>query len=244
MKIKITRTLFVLIIFVGGIILAKNRIQVNNTTNNNFNHAQNGIIVDSGNAIYEINSNTYTYTLYENNVSIKYPILSSNEIDLASVNKLIKETALNIFTVDKEFKQDINISYEIVFNNNKFISIIFTGLANATPSAHPRNMFYTLNIDIERGSKIKLTDIYNIDDSFIELYKSELKKQTIPYIAMYLENYTNEELKKMFNNADKENDGIFSYYTDTSVGISFPTIYAIGDHIEVEINKELLKNGK
>lgn len=238
MKHKVTLIIAILIIFATTIIILVNE-RNNNEKEDSLSDFQNNTIEDN---IYKIDSETYTYTLNGNNVLIKYPVLNSNEINLSSVNELIKQTALSEFNEDEEAEQQIDIDYKIVFYNNEFISIAFTGLANTITAAHPNNIFYTLNIDIKEGTKIKLTDIYNIDDNFIDTYKSEFKRQINPEIAIYLENYTDEELKEMFNNADKANDGIFSYYTDTTIGISLPTIFAIGNYSKIEINRDLLKN--
>ena len=227
----------ILIIFATAIIILVN--ENNNEKEDNLSDFQNNTIEDN---IYKIDSKTYTYTLNGNNVSIKYPVLNSNEMNLSSVNELIKQTALSGFNEDEEVEQQIDIDYEVIFYNNEFISIAFTGLANTITAAHPNNIFYTLNIDIKKGTKITLTDVYNIDNNFIEIYKSEFKRQINPEIAMYLENYTDKELKEMLNNADKANDGMFSYYTDTTIGISLPTIFAIGNYSKIEINRDLLKN--
>ena len=45
----------------------------------------------------------------------------------------------------------------------------------------------------------------------------------------------------MLINSDKKSE-VYSYYKEEYVGISFPTIHVIGDHSEIEISKELLKN--
>lgn len=244
MKVKIIIVLFIITLSIIGIILANEKNNSNYETEDNLSNFHGNTMENENNieTVYQINSKTYTYTLNGNNVLIKYPVLNSNEMNLSSVNELIKQTALSGFNKDEEVEQQIDIDYEIVFYNNEFISIAFTGLANTITAAHPNNIFYTLNIDIKEGTKIKLTDIYNIDDNFIDTYKSEFKRQINPEIAIYLENYTDEELKEMFNNADKANDGIFSYYTDTTIGISLPTIFAIGNYSKIEINRDLLKN--
>jgi len=242
MRVKIIIVLLVFIVLVvGSIILVKGIATGNKVTTDDLNNSQNNETVSDANIFYKINSDTYRYTLQENDVVIKYPVLNSNEIDLRYVNELIKEKAISVFNTDEEYEQYIDIDYEIAFYNNEFISIIFKGLANTNLSAHPTNIFYTLNIDIEKGSIIKLTDIYKIDRNFIEIYISELKKQNLDVVE-YLESYTDENLEEMFHNADMENDGIFSYFTESSIGISLPTIYALGDHFEMEINEELLKN--
>ena len=236
MKTKII-ILSILIFLVSGTILVKGKVAKNNMFADNLYSYRNDIIDNDTNVTYEINSNEYTYKLNGNNVLIKYPVLISDKFDFTIINDTIKETALNIFSIDKEVNQEVNIEYEVTFSNNSFISIVFKGLINATSSAHPSNIFYTLNINIENSSKIRLTDIYNIDDDFVEICRNELKKQLDSNIAIYLDN----ELKDMLINSDKKSE-VYSYYKEESVGISFPTIHVIGDHSEIEISKELLKN--
>lgn len=236
MKTKII-ILSILIFLVSGTILVKGKVAKNNMFADHLYSYRNDIINNDTNVTYEINSNEYTYKLNGNNVLIKYPVLISDKFDFTIINDTIKETALNIFSIDKEVNQEINIEYEVTFSNNSFISIVFKGLINATSSAHPSNIFYTLNINIENSSKIRLTDIYNIDDDFVEICRNELKKQLDSNIAIYLDN----ELKDMLINSDQKSE-VYSYYKEKSVGISFPTIHVIGDHSEIEISKELLKN--
>ncbi len=192
---------------------------------------------------YELTDKIYNYKENGNNVLIKYPQFVSSLSEVTSINKLIEDAALNFFEINNEIKQNINIDYTIKLETNSFISIIFKGIANTEFAAHPTNVFYTLNIDIHNNSILKLTDICNIDDDFIELYRNELKKQQDkPEIKKYLEGYTDKELKELLINIDNKESGVYSYYTYDSIGISLPTIYAIGNHFEIEINNNVLKN--
>ncbi len=122
MKHKVTLIIAILIIFATTIIILVNE-RNNNEKEDSLSDFQNNTIEDN---IYKIDSETYTYTLNGNNVLIKYPVLNSNEMNLSSVNELIKQTALSGFNEDEEIEQQINIDYEIVFYNNEFISIVFT----------------------------------------------------------------------------------------------------------------------
>lgn len=198
-------------------------------------------VVTEQNITYEIEDYAYTYTMNENNILIKYPILLSNKTDLTSVNELIKERALSFFDIDEEVRQTMNIDYSVKYKDDQLISIAFIGMLNANLAAHPTNIFYTLNMDLKNSYNIKLADRYIIDENFIKVCKNEIEKQVDSNNRAYLENYTDEELKELLSNADTEQSATFTYYTNNALGISFPTIFAIGNHCEIEIDKELLK---
>jgi len=89
------------------------------------------------------------------------------------------------------------------------LSIQYYGISTIKGAAYPTNEFYTTNIDMEKGKKLKLTDIIKIDDisiksfrnaSYVALEPSNTEMEAA--VSQYINNISNEDLIKYFNQAD------------------------------------------
>lgn len=120
-------------------------------------------------------------------------------------------------------------------------------------AAHPNHEFYTTNIDIVRGSKLKLQDLVTIDENFVEKFRSETIKTVSPHPGalsgkeIFVErtpfktvDYMIESFKKAdIICPDGRLPGIYCYFTPDSFGISEGGVaFAIGGHAEFEIKYE------
>lgn len=198
-------------------------------------------------AEYQITNQTYT----DKKVVIKYPQitgLSDNSVQ-SKINEIIKNDALE---VGKGYSDTdavtITIDYKIMCQSARIISIVYSGIRDPKGAAHPTNEFYTTNIDMKTVNKLRLKDIVNIDDTFIE----KLKKGTVIH-ASPGEGTLGEVLEgrdmsvSALQSADvhdnKENRlGIYSYFTSDSLGFSVQGNHAIGDHSEVELKYHDIAN--
>lgn len=207
----------------------------------------------SNGTIYEITKVSYI----EKDVLINYPqITISNDNDKQKkINQIIEDEALKVINEynveDNEFS--LEIFYEVKWKSENLLSIQYSGYGSVKGGPYPNNIFYTTNIDIDKGIKLKIKDLLNIDESFIEKFKAE--KYYKPYDselnveseAEYeLSKYTIIEWIEYFKKADDiggENQAnIFSYLTKDSLGISIGVAHAIGGHIEFEIKYEQITN--
>jgi len=134
------------------------------------------------------------------------------------------------------------------------LSIQYYGLSTIKGAAYPTNQFYTTNIDIKNGKKLKLADIIKIDDNFVKSFRngsyvalepgnSELKAA----VNQYINNISNQDLIKYFKQADsrkiEENPSTtYSYLTNDSIVISINVPHAIGDHVEYKIKSTDIQN--
>lgn len=200
------------------------------------------VLIFSG--CYNNDSDTdYAFTKYEyvneinDNVRISIPQIANDNFD--DVNELIKTTIvdyiLNYYSNDLD-DLTLELSYEISYDSKDLISINFSGVGNKKNAAYPNNIFKTINIDMRKRKLLKLNDLYNVDYSFIEMYKKEFEKQ-VEGISIN-DIYTDEQLANYFKNADEFDSYVMSYYTKDKIGISLLVPHAIGDHIEVEILKK------
>ncbi|MDQ0062446.1 hypothetical protein [Paenibacillus harenae] len=219
--------------------------QYENTTKDN------KVNVEDGEKKIEIKKMVYT----DREINIQYPeIVNSGDTEMEKkINKLIESEALKIIdTFDGEVANlALDVVYTPMWIGENFLSVIYGGTSYVNDGAHPTNIFFTTNIDIKKGEKIRLQDTIRIDDNFIELFKTGKYVQFDSELNVGAESkdeiniFTNEELKNYFRNSDEISDlngaNVFTYYTEDSLGVSIEVPHVLGDHVEFEINFRDLK---
>jgi|GEM_PF-800447 len=200
---------------------------------------------------YDLNKASYS----DKDIKISYPQISNlDDTDKEkTINEMIKVEALKVLSsYDDVSTLTLNVDYSIKWSGENLLSIQYIGSGYVENGAYPNNIFYTTNIDINKGVKIKLKDLFNIDEEFIQKFKEG--KYTIFDSELDVENearkevdkFSNTELVDFFNNADDIILGnelsVFSYFTKDSLGISVSVPHAIGDHAEFEINYQDIFN--
>lgn len=198
-------------------------------------------------AIYEIVSNVYK----KQNIIINYPqIINLGDNNRQStVNQLIKNDVLSY--VNNNIAQDaaLELKYSVKLQTSDLLSIKYSGVAMGKGAAHPNNIFYTTNINIKNGTKIRLSDVVKIDENLINAFKkgqyidleAKYTKAEEAEIIRYVNSISNNDLIKYFSGADSadiENINqwsTFSYLTKDSIVISVIVPHALGDHAEVSI---------
>lgn len=189
--------------------------------------------------LYEITRETYSSP----NIKINYPqIIGLSDKDKQErINKIIKKDALAVVNGYSDRDEvSMNIDYEIKFQNAGLLSIKYSGIRNSKNTPHPTNEFYTSNINIYEGCRLRLKDIVNVDNNFVEKVKKGTFIAVSPEITSKMVNYTNDQLIEAFSTADlinhRENGyGAYSYFTNDSYGISVEVSHVIGDHVEFEV---------
>lgn len=204
---------------------------------------------------YEIVDEVYS----KDHVKINYPQIKNyaDAVKLDSINKDLKNAALSIVNIYVENNTNINdinmeVNYEVKTKNNKYISIAFNGLVNIKGTAYPTSIFYTVNIDLEKGSIVGLSDYANVQDVLKKLKKLDDVKmlseneELIEAQKSVIKNISDDELLNILKDADfHQKDGVieipkkgaYSYMEDNKIVISIPMIHAIGDHAEFIIEK-------
>ena len=157
------------------------------------------------------------------------------------INALIEREAVSIF--DFSYYGDsenlkLDIDYKIAYMDEEIISIIFKGYGDRKYSNHPTYRFYTLNIDLETGEKLVLSDIVDVDAVINDLneknYSFVMYETPTVSERYYINDYV--EFDKLYF-CDSGNS-VYSYVTKDGIGLSIPVSHAIGDHKEVEIPVE------
>lgn len=188
---------------------------------------------------YEITGDTYA----EGDITIQYPQITGlgDTAMEEQINVLIQADAIAI----AEEGGSVDVAYTVTWAGPRLLSIRYSGLRSFEGSAYPNNLFYTTNIDIANGTKVRLADVITIDAAFIETFKAgEFVPQEPGFLDaedMIRETVAGYDLTQTLADADNgygaENpDYCFSYFTEGAIGISVGVPHAVGDHAEFEIS--------
>lgn len=182
-----------------------------------------------------------------------------NELILKDFNKILQLYSFNPYPEppsgalsDGKTATILNITYQIMLNNPKYISIYYLASYSAPFAAHPTNLVYSTNIDKSRGQRLALGDLVNLEIAFADSLrgKKPVNEEQYPEyikqgIAAYLSALSSEELLEGMRTADiigaKNRMNIYSYMTADSLGISIGLPNYLGDHIELEADYDSLK---
>jgi hypothetical protein len=201
---------------------------------------------------------------YDNyGLHITYPQITNlgDKDKQEKINKMIKSEALIALSFYGEGEgrigvKDANweINYKIKFESKNVFSITFSGLENDKGSHYPIDTLYTLNINMNKCTKLKLSDFVNIDEKFVDNFRkyriSELGHNGVGYRAF---NFfingkltgSTDYLLKSFQVADssyKDSPYTFSYITKDYLVISTEIQHNLGDYLEIKLKYEDIKD--
>ncbi|MEH7236660.1 hypothetical protein [Bacillus sp. JJ1562] len=189
---------------------------------------------------------------YENGeLTIHYPqLLKMQNKDLEQqINHLIKDDAILFLNQFQDGDAPLKMDNHVILPESDTFSIHYTG--NYNGGMYPTHLLFTTNIDWKTGEKIRLFDLFVLDEHFIETLKNakyidwenppEPNKEKHAAIIEYLNTFNNQDLIEAIKKADHPNPeenpyGIFSYFLNNSVVISIQVPHALGDHAEFEVN--------
>lgn len=168
------------------------------------------------------------------------------------INQIIKNEVLKVQNAHKSIGQEfsLEINDSIKLNKPNVLSIRYFGYGNVKGSAHPSNLLFTTNININNASRIKLTDLENVNLTLAKklrtaeyvgpyLINSELKSA----INNYLSQLTNNDIIRMLKTADYAQAEAYSYFTNDSLVICKPVSHVLGDYAEFKIKyKDITKD--
>ena len=118
---------------------------------------------------------------------------------------------------------------------------------------YPTQLLFTTNINLKEGKKIRLSDVFSINERFVEQFKqspyidwenpSNPNKEKQAVVVEYLSSIKQQELMNAFKQADdpsiEDNPyGIYSYFKEGFLIISIQVPHALGDHAEFKMNVE------
>lgn len=206
---------------------------------------------DENAQLFEFNTATYE----NGELAIHYPQLANmKDKDLEQrINQLIKEDATLFLTQYQDSEASLEMTFEVNLSEADTFSILYTGDYNG--GMYPTNLVFTTNIDWKKGKKVKLSELFVIDEHFIEALKKSkyLDRENPPEpnlekeaaVIDYLNSFNTQDFIDALKKADHPNPeenpyGIFSYNLNDAVIISIQVPHALGDHAEFELNLDTL----
>jgi hypothetical protein len=156
------------------------------------------------------------------------------------VNQAIKKAAypiLNDFPDGGEYNVDCRIRYEVKLKSKTIISIAFDGSTYWYGAAHPISEYHTVNVDLQTGKRIRLSDVININkENVLFLLEHNRNDVSANWLAEEVrDRYCNDELGvRRIADADSDElvDSVFSYFTPEVLVIRLPWY---DKHIALEI---------
>ncbi|MCL2637152.1 MAG: DUF4163 domain-containing protein [Oscillospiraceae bacterium] len=178
------------------------------------------------------------------NVTIKYPQMEGlfDKSLQEDMNSRLQYFALSVLEAyeDSLGALTLEVDYEVTRSTGNLLSVVFRGLAYVEGAAHPNNIVYTVNIDIQVGIEVVLADMVILGDEFIEIFRAYGKTE-FPEADEYVKENDNEYFMKEFRSADSFwLTDTYSYYTEDAMVICFSVPQAIGGYAEFRINYEHL----
>ncbi len=137
----------------------------------------------------------------------------------------------------------MKIDYTVTRNTDQNFSVKFYGLINFKGAAHPIHYINALTIDTKKSEIISLSDLYKIDEDFLDLIRNEYNNQFYDKMQKKAKEFFPQSAEKIMKDleeakkAGKSNDLIYKYYlTDKEFVFIVPTIYAAGSYFETVID--------
>lgn len=193
---------------------------------------------------YSITDDAYA----EGDSIIRYPqIVGLTDMERQDqINTLLKDDA----TAIAEEGGTLDISYTVTWAGSRILSVKYGGVRTVPDAAYPNNVFYTTNVDIAKGTKIRLANMITVEPSFVtKIQEGEFVTDDPGLMEaedLIRETVMGYNLYGALNNADNaygaENpDCCFTYFTENALGISITVPHALGDHAEFEIGYPTLE---
>ena len=185
--------------------------------------------------------------------NIKYPEISglSDAGKQNEINAILKNEALKVLNYYKDAlgSLELNVDYNITLKSPYILSVQYTGSGFVSNAAHPNSLFYTTNINMNTGDRLRLKDVINIDKNFADKFLKGDFKPLLSEKSDVLKQHTNEEIQKYFMNADSldnigtaQQSDTYMYFTNDALGISISVGHALGDHAEFETKYQNIKD--
>ena len=176
-------------------------------------------------------------------VSIEYPILSNLRDDsmTKTVNALIKDQATRIVPdneLDTE-KDTVSVTCKVVSLDRSKAILTFEGSMMRDGAAYPVNLFYTMTVDLNKGTLLGLSDYADaaamaayIRSEDCVLQKPAASKEVLTELAAMDAETLTEILKACdFSSAGKDTfPEAFSYENQGIIYVSVPVSHALGDY--------------
>lgn len=189
----------------------------------------------------------------EEGITVKYLLLvnSSDPVKAGKINDLIMDDISRVLETIKNESPDDSITVDGMFEyetpGSSVLSIGYNITYFTETQAYPVDVFHSITISLDEAAIIPLSDLFVIDESFVEAFKMgmyaphrddlDLEATVDSMYELIGGLYSNEELINTFL---MEN----AAYRLTGQGIvlSIDVAHMMGDHLEMAVNFENLES--
>ena len=203
--------------------------------------ASNGVVDAAASSGYSIVEEVYS----EKSISIHYPHIAGLEDEKIQsiVNTAIATDALRIlqeYSAQEQQDLSLNLTYEIKWQSRELLSIVFSGQRYLKGTPYPVKLFFTTNLLLRDGSRSRLKDVVTVDEQFVHTVRSGKLAAVSPELTLDTLRLSTDRLLRAFSSADlppEQNSGsVYTYFTDTGLGLSVGVIHAMGDYVVLKVN--------
>lgn len=175
---------------------------------------------------YTIEDKKYKQNQHKGEFNVTYPVLKSEKKNMNVVNSVILARVVNeLYYEDAETTIDIDLDYEVKHANDAFISILFTGFYNTQGAAHPNNISFTINFDLNHNRPLSLYDVIIIEDNLLEKVHGAMESQNEKEGVGAFEKLS---VDKLYEQIYDKNEGFYIY--DGKIYIRFSITAGAGYH--------------
>lgn len=233
MKRKVLSVLILICILCVGC-----KVESKETVTKSNEHKETKSALDEENNNVKLLPKTYLFNEDNMNYKIKYPQLEDNRYE---INEKITEFAMKtveefgyekpLFNKEYGFYEEriIEEDYEIMLQSKDVLSVVIKGYYNVKGTAHPSHTARALNIDLNTGKEIKISEEYNINEEFVDTLLQRAKEQVDANVFEYINEMSKGNILEYCRTTDT------MFITKDDVGIYFETIYALGGFVKIEV---------
>lgn len=236
---NIVRHILLMVLFIATLFLSTQNSFAGNWKNDVITQI-NGVVSN-----YSIVRTNYDKNSKVKEIGIFFPQISglSDKTKQNKINKIIKDNALVDCREDMTSYEWYDLDYTIMWSSNRLLSIKFYGNCYAEGAAHPSSFCFTVNIDINTGNRILLTDFINADNDFVNLFikKAQFLNDPLNLPADVLSVLKEDQFNLSNLQYEFGKNAVF-YFTSTGVVFSIYVGHAIGDYSLFSLKYSELSN--
>lgn len=171
---------------------------------------------------------------------VRYPSLDSEQEDYFRVTLLIEEKIASMLE-GVPAEAAVAFNYTVTLSTEDYFCLIYEGYINDPSAAHPSEMAFTMNFELESRNLFEPLDIIQIDGDFVEKARGVFAQSSNEsysdeewrYIQQYFDDMSDEQLKEALEMSD------FAF-SDSGVYVCMSVPHAIGDYVKIYIEGNYL----
>lgn len=149
------------------------------------------------------------------------------------------DTPVSVEDVAK-YQRSLTLDYEITYQTDNLVSIVFQGMYNASDAAHPTNILFSVNLSPLLGNRIYLRKLYSIDQALYQDFCTNATQALLSQTGgQWPEGWDNSRdflFSWGYFQLGMYQERDFSWYcTPEGITVSYPVPHALGDHQEVTL---------